>query len=188
MKKRYLLVIALLVLTALVFAACEDGPLTEIEIMQLCYSGISDAKSIKQEIRITQGNITQYACDKTYVKTDSGYDVSGEERRLNDTDAEEAYTVTEVSDTLTSATEALPTLKLDESYFEEGYRLTATGLTAVIKEENVKEVFSLSDDAIKSPTGDVEIELEVSGQKLSAVRVSYTSAGSNVSIELTMSY
>ena len=188
MKKRNLVVIALLLMVALLLAACVEDKLTAIEILQQKYNEITAAKSIEQKITITSGNFTQYERDKTYTKTTTGYSVTGTEKKLNDSSATEAYTVTDISEEVTSVANGTPTLKLDESYFEAGYKLTETGLTATVKQNNIKDVMSIEDDALTSPTSDLTLELSLSGDKLTTVRLSYTSGTSRVTIQLTMSY
>ena len=187
MKKRNLVVIALLLIVTLLLAACVEDKLTAIEILQQKYNEITAAKSIEQKITITSGNFTQYERDKTYAKTTTGYSVTGTEKKLNDSSATEAYTVTDISEEVTSVN-GTPTLKLDESYFEAGYKLTETGLTATVKQNNIKDVLSIEDDALTSPTSDLTLELSLSGDKLTTVRLSYTSGTSRVTIQLTMSY
>lgn len=187
MKKRNLVVIALLLIVALLLAACVEDKLTAIEILQQKYNEITAAKSIEQKITITSGNFTQYERDKTYTKTTTGYSVTGTEKKLNDSSATEAYTVTNISEEVTSVN-GTPTLKLDESYFEAGYKLTETGLTATVKQNNIKDVLSIEDEALTSPTSDLTLELSLSGDKLTTVRLSYTAGTSRVTIQLTMSY
>ncbi len=188
MKKRLAILTILFMLAAVMLAACADPKLTAIEILQQRYNDIATAKTIKQEITITQGNFTQYESTVTYTKTESGYNVTGSEKRLNDANAEQMYSVTQVNEQVSSASEAKPTIKLDESYFEEGYRLTETGLAATVKAEYVKEVFGTTDEDLKAPTNNLTVEMDVTDEHLATMRIGYVSDGSNVTIVLTMSY
>lgn len=187
MKKR-LVVLTVMLMLAIMLVACENTKLTAIEILQERYNEIATAETIKQEIRITKGNFTQYESTKTYTKSETGYSVTGSEKRLNDVDAEELYTVAEVTAQFSSAEEAKPTLKLDESYFEEGYRLTETGLTATVKAEHVKDVFGVTDAELKAPTSNLTLEMNVTGERLATLQIGYVSGYSNVTIVLTMGY
>lgn len=188
MKKRTILLIALMVMVTMVFAACTETKLTLIEQLRERYGEISEAATVKQEITITQGNFTQYESSKTYSKVETGYDVTGSEKRLNDAESDEPYTVTPIETHVDSVQGATPTLTLDESYFEEGYRLTETGLSATVKQSNIKDVFGVSETELTAPTSNLTLELRVSGEHLATVRINYVSNNSNVTIVLTMSY
>lgn len=190
MKKRYIVLLTvILVCATLALAACNGTEqLTSMEILRQRYGEIGSAKSIEQKITVQSGNFTQFESVKTYLKTQNGYDVTGTEKRLNDATASEAYAVKTVSEQVSAAEGAAPTLKLDENYFETGFRLTETGLTASVKADNVKDVFALDDGELKAPVSNLTLELNTSKDKLTTVKIKFVSGGSNVTVELTMTY
>lgn len=191
MKKKVLLLavmVAMVAIMAVVFCACDPmAQQTEIEGLQEQYGKIANANTIKQEIEIRKGGLVQFKSEKTYAKTEDGYSVTGTEKRLNDVDADELYDTTEVNDTLQKAVDATPTLKLDEQYFEAGFRLTETGLKANVKQGNIKDVFGIKGE-LKAPTDNLMLEMSVSGGHLSSVSINYDSNGSHVTITLTITY
>lgn len=191
MKKRIVLlasVIALLAIAMAVLCACNpEAQLTGMELVQQQYNEIATAKSIRQQISIKSGKMTQFESDKTYAKTEEGYTVTGTEKRLNGADADKLFDEKAINEQLQKAVEATPTLKLDERYFQEGYRLTETGLTANVKAENIKDVFGITGE-LKAPTDNLMLELSVTSGHISSVRISYDSSGSQVTITLTMTY
>ena len=188
MKKRILLVAVVLILSATLFAACVEAKLTAIEVLRELYKDIGTAQSITQEISVKKGNFTQFESSKTYAKAESGYDVTGSEKRLNDADAEQLYEVTEINSHIDGAEEAAPTVNLDESFFEEGYRLTESGLTAMVKADHITDVFGVTSEQLTAPTSNLMLELTVSGGHMSGVRITYESNGADVTITLTMTY
>lgn len=187
MKKSTLTIALLLAAVVMTLAACTQ-PLTGLDLFAQKYSEIASAKSIEQHITITSGSLTQYESAKTFAKTDAGYSVTGSTRSMNTADADKAFTVVEVNETVTSIAGGVPTLKLNEAYFEAGFRLTETSLAAVVKQANVKDVFALEDSAIAAPTADLQLELTLSGEHLTSATISYTSQGSNVVITLSIAY
>ncbi len=189
MKKKVLLLATIFVMAAVIavtLCACDPtAQQTEVQLLQQQYNDISAAKVIGQSILIKSGEITQFESEKTYTKTDDGYTVTGTEKRFNGVD--KLFDETPINETMQKAVDGKPTLKLDEQYFEAGYRLTETGLTANIKPANIKDVFGITGD-LKAPTDDLMLELSVSGGRLSTVRINYDSDGSHVTITLTMTY
>ncbi len=189
MKKKVLLLAAILamaVIIAVTLCACDPiAQQTEIEGLQEQYANIANAKTIAQKIEITDGEITQFESEKTYTKTDDGYTVTGTEKKFNGVD--KLFDETPINETVQKAVDAKPTLKLDEMYFEGGYRLTATGLTATVKQGNIKDVFGISGE-LKAPTDNLVLEMSASGGHLTSVRISYDSYDSHVVITLTMTY
>lgn len=193
MKKRVLLLAAILAIVAVIAATlCACDPTeqqTGAQLLQQQYNDISLAKEIEQKIEITKGEFTQFASEKTYTKTEDGYSVTGTEKRLNDADpdADELYDTTEIDEAYQKAVDGKPALKLDEQYFEAGFRLSETGLTANVKQANIKDVFGITGE-LTAPTDNLMLEMSVSGGRLSTVRINYDSNGSHVTITLTMTY
>lgn len=192
MKKKLVLLtaaIALLIIATAILCACDpnEEKLTGIDLVRYQYSEIASAKTIKQTIEIKSGEITQFESDKTYTATAEGYTVTGSEKKLNGLDASEPFTETPIAETLQKAAGATPTLNLDAKYFEQGYRLTDTELTANVKPENIKNVFAVSNDFV-APTDNLILHMNISGGHVVAVTISYTANESNVTISLTMTY
>ena len=189
MKKKLLFVAALLFVMIFALAACaEQQPLSTIDFVKQKYGEIASAKSIKQDISITKGSLTQFESSKTFAKTESGYNVTGTEKTMNKAGSQKPFEEVEINETLTSAQGVAPTLNLDVTFFEEGYRLTESGLTATVKPDSIKDVFDLDDSDLTAPTDDLVLELVINGQQLTSVRITYTSDGSNVTILLTIAY
>lgn len=187
MKKRYL-VVAVLLAAVLVLSACVQTPPEAIEVLRQKYSEISSAKSIKQEITITKGNFTPFESVKTYTKTENGYTVRGSEKTMNDADADKPFTEVQIDTTVGSAAGAAPSLTLDTAYFETGFRLTETGLNATVKQANVADVLGVEGTDLKAPTDSMVLEMVISNQVLSTVRITYASGEYNVVILLTVGY
>ena len=174
------------VIIAVTLCACDPtAQQTEIEGLQEQYANIANAKTIAQKIEITDGEITQFESEKTYTKTDDGYTVTGTEKKFNGVD--KLFDETPINETVQKAVDAKPTLKLDEQYFEAGYRLSETGLAANVKQANIKDVFGITGE-LSAPTDNLMLEMSVSGGRLSVVRINYDSDGSHVTITLTMAY
>lgn len=188
MKRKLVLLAALLVLAVALFAACEK-PLVGLDLLQQQYNDIVYAKSIKQQITISAGELVQFESSKTFAKVEQGYTVTGTERKLNDLDAETPFAETTVNEKVQSASGSLPTLKLSDAYFETGFYLPETGnsLRATVKQANIKDVFGVTGD-LPAATDNLTLELEVSAGHVSAVRIAYDSEGSQVVISLTMTY
>ena len=191
MKRKVIVILVVMVLVAViagVMSGCDTmTQQSELEHLQELYGEIGTAKAIEQRIEITKGEFVQFESEKLYSKTESGYTVTGREKRLNDTDAEELYDEKEINESVQKAVDAAPTLRLEAEYFQAGFRLSETGLTANVKPGNIKEVFGITGQ-LKAPTDDLMFELSVSGRHLSTVRIEYESEGSHVEITLTMTY
>lgn len=189
MKKRHILMMITLLFAAIALVACNTNEqLTPMQALQNKYNEITSASGIVQTITIKKGALMQFESEKTYLKTQDGYTVTGSEKRWNNSSASEPFTTTPINEQVGTAVGAAPTLKLNASYFEEGFRLTETGLVATVKQQNVKDVFGVGDSDLKAPTSDLMLELSVSAERLASVRISYTSNGSNVVITLSMNY
>ena len=173
MKKRLVVLVALLAVAIFVFASCAETPASALDILREKYEEVSTAKSIEQKIEITQ--------------TDTGYSVTGEEKRVNESlsDSDEMYNVTKVEESLTASEKFLPNLELKEEYFVSGYRLTETSLSATVVAGREKELLSLADVEVTAPVTNMTIQLSVEGEHLKSVAINYTSNGSSVAIELT---
>lgn len=192
MKKKIILLTTILALVAIMtaaLAACDPTvQLTEMERLQEQYNAISSANSIEQTIEITKGELKQFESEKTYTKTEDGYTIEGREKRLNGLDANEPFTETEINLQAQKAVDAAPTLKLDASCFQPDYRLSETGLIAIVKNDKIKDVFGITGD-LRAAVEDLRLELSLTGGRLSSVRINYDSdEGSHVTITLTMSY
>ena len=193
-KFRILLAVMAMALAVIALSACNAlGQLTPLEQMQQKYGEIVSAKEIVQEITIMQGNMLQYESEKTFTRVGAGYrgtgyNVTGTERILNDTNSDKLYTEKAVHYELTTAKNVAPTLKLSESYFEDGYTISATSLAATVKQANIKDVFTLTDSDLTAPTDNLRLELSAPGSQLSTVTITYTSGSSTVYITLRMTY
>ena len=187
MKKRLVVLVALLAVAIFVFASCAETPASALDILREKYEEVSTAKSIEQKIEITQGKRVQFESNKTFTKTDTGYSVTGEEKRVNESlsDSDEMYNVTKVEESLTASEKFLPNLELKEEYFVSGYRLTETSLSATVVAGREKELLSLADVEVTAPVTNMTIQLSVEGEHLKSVAINYTSNGSSVAIELT---
>ncbi len=189
MKKRLILLtiaVMLLTIVTVAFVGCDpEEEVTGLALIQQQYNDIVTAKAIVQSITIKSGEITQFESEKTYTKTDDGYTVTGTEKKFNGVD--KLFDETPINETVQKAVDAKPTLNLNEMYFEGDYRLSETGLTANVKQANVKDVFGATGE-LKAPTDNLMLEMSVSGGHISSVRISYDSEGSHVVITLTMTY
>lgn len=187
-KKLILLTIAVLLLTivTVAFVGCDpEEEVTGLALIQQQYNDIVTAKAIVQSITIKSGELVQFESEKTYAKTEDGYTVTGTEKKFNGED--KLFDETPINETVQKAVEAKPTLKLDEMYFEGGYRLTETELRATVKKGNIKDVFGISGE-LKAPTDNLVLEMSASGGHITTVHIDYDSNGSHVTITLTMTY
>ena len=187
MKKRIVLLTAILVLAALICAACTDK-LTPMEQINKYYEGISEATEIEQRIEIKTGSMLQYESSKKYTKQGDSYLVTGTEKRLNSLTAETPYTEKTTNETIQGNAEFAATLKLDESYFESGYSLSTSGLTANISKEHLKDVLTLTDAELTAPVDNAKLQLTISDGHLTSLTVTYDSGSSSVAITLSFNY
>ncbi len=190
MKRKFVLtLLALAALAIVVFAGCEQE-LSPLEIVQQGYNSVDGAKNIRQQITVTRGMLVEYESDKTFAKTDDGYSVSGTEKRTNpltDDETAEAQTVTTVNEHRNFPSEFLPIVSLKESYFKQGYVLTATQLTAQIVNGREREVLGIKEQ-LPAPTDNLTLFLSLDGSKLARFAITYNSDGALVEITLTFTY
>ena len=187
MKKRLFILAVLIAATAILLCACSEE-LTPIQVLQQKYNEISAATEITQKIEIKQGELLQYDRNVTYTKTEEGYNAVGEEKRLNSSqsDSDDYLTVQEIDKQYT-ATSFVPSLTLNTDYFAADYRLEETKLSATVPNAHVKDVLQLPAD-VNAPTGDVKLEMNVSGERLQSISLSYVAGSSTVTITLTFTY
>ena len=185
MKKRYLTILAVLVLTLAILAGCGgDQPLN---VLQQKYGKISNATEITQKIEITSGNLLQYSSDMTFTATDGNYSFVATEKSLNEVtaDAEQAYTTTTDSYTVAKADTFVSGLALNAKYFEKGYAASPTSLKANITDGHEKDVVKLDE---LSNVSNMTLELTANGNNLTSIVITYKTGSSNVKITLTFNY
>ena len=183
MKRAYLLVVAMILLTAVLLTACTETKQTAIEILQSKCNEINSASKIEQKIEIKRGSLTNYLREVNYTKGD-GYTAIGTEKTRNATDAEELYTTEQINEHYESTGSFVPGITLKVEYFAEGYNMTETSLVATIKGSDVTKVFTGND----LPTTDITLRLTVTDNHLSDLTISYTDSGNNVTISLKFTY
>ena len=186
MKKRYILLTAILVLAALACAACTK--LTPMEQISKYYEETANATKIEQKIEIKKGSMLQYESTKTYSKQDSGYLVTGTEKTLNSLTAETPYIENTINETMQGNAEIVAALKLDESYFGEDLTIDGNGLTASVKSEHVKDVLTLTDSELAAQVDNMKLSVTVSDAHLTALTITYDSGESDVTITLAYTY
>ena len=185
MKK--LRIIPVIVLGLVLLAGCGE---TEDELTKFrdAYAKTGDAVTVTQSIEVLRGELAVYLYDKQYEKTETGYEMSYTEQRLNKADAEteEAYTVTTGSDTVPAAETFNPALTLDLEDFRYGYELQRDSFRGELKAGREDAVFGFTKDHAEMK--DVTLSLLLDGNSLKELTVAFVSRSYSVSITLTFYY
>lgn len=173
----------------LLFAGCNE-PVTADEMQKFRdgYAQTEAAVTVTQNIEVLRGKLAVYVYEKEYEKTETGYEMTYTEKRLNQVTAEteEAYTVTTETATVAAAETFNPTLELDLGDFQSGYEILDASFRGQLREGKEDEVFGLTKSHAEMK--DVALSLTLGGERLQSLTVNFLSGDYSVSIELTFTY
>ena len=187
MKRKIVIVAIVMLLTLTLVAGCTEQEKSGIAWVQDLCDAITQVKTIDQKIEIKQNAMTPYTSEKHFVRTETGFDMTGTETKQSEVGSEAPTTTTTLSETYTFAQNVVPTLHLDETYFSDVSVSTTTGLTGTVKADKLKDLISLSDD-VEAPSGATRITLTASTQGVTGITLSYRSGTYDVTITLTFEY
>ena len=178
MKKSLVFVlIAILLVAAVAFAACRRGE-SDKTILDL-YGDVKNAKNATQTITIKNG-ATEIVVETLNYNFETGK-VTIERKTLNTSDADELYTTTTETKQITGNATAKLTKELLKDITEKDNVLTAT-----VSNAHINEVFGVSASDVQ---GDARIELVAQDSHIVSITVNYTSAnGNTVAIVTTYVY
>ena len=160
-------------------------PATALEGFEEKYEKIAEAKVIAQSITVTltESGLLQYSREKTYEKAGSGYAVETKEKRINDLDADTAYTETELSETVMGRADIELNLRLDELYLKDlEIDETAYTLEAEVREGSAESMLR------PAPVHGMHLGMTADAAHLEALTLTYATGNSDVVIVLTFTY
>ena len=179
-------IVSLIALGVMLLAGCNVSA-DELAKFREAYDNTKSAAGITQNIEVTRGKLAVYLYEKEYEKTETGYDMTYTEQRLNkiDGETEEAYTVTTGSDSVSAAETFNPALKLELSSFRYGYELQADSFRGEIRDGMEDNVFGFT--AEHAEMENVVLSLQLDGNALKSLGVVFTSGVYSVSISISFS-
>ena len=180
-----ILTATLLFALAVGVVGCKPQAESEFQAFTDGFNRMTQAKEIRQEIEVKNGSLLVYSLEKTYEKGNDAYSVSGEEKKLNEVGASEAYTVTTIEETVQKADTFTTSMRLSEELFS-AFEIAEGKLTASVKDESVNAVFGLNGD--HAPMHNVQLTLTLNDGRISALETVFTSGTYDVQILLTFSY
>ena len=186
MKRKIVIVAIVMLLTLTLVAGCTEQEKSGIALVQDLCDAITQVKTIDQKIEIKQNAMTPYTSEKHFVRTETGFDMTGTETKQSEVGSEAPTTTTTLSETYTFAQNVVPTLHLDETYFSD-VSVSTTGLTGTVKADKLKNLISLSDE-IETPSGNTRITLKTSTTAVTGITLFYRSGTYDVTITLTFAY
>ncbi len=165
-----------------------DGK-TNLELVEEKYGNLPDATKIEQTIEITAGELLQFSSDKTFVKTSSGYTVTGTEQKINVVKPDgEPYTSREIDETVEAGAFTVK-LGFNELYFSGTPTFRDGVFEANVKDDSVENVFGITEEipVTAAPHG-MKLKIATAGEHVTEIAVSYDSNRSNVNITLKFTY
>lgn len=160
---------------------------TPLEVIAEKYAKLADAATVSQEIGVSQGELVQYASQKTYKKAGAGYQVTGTEKRLNPLSSGKAEPYTETSiETTVKAGAFAPRLELDELYFT-NTKIENGTLEAKVMDSSVETVLGIAED-LPAPIHGLTLKIVTNDTHVTDMGITYASGESEIVITLKFTY
>ncbi len=189
MKKQWIATIAAIAAVGMMaLAACGETEDDGLNKFREGYAHTAEAVTVTQEIEVLRGKLAVYDFEKAYEKTETGYEMTSTEKRLNkvDENTEEAYTVTTENDVVSAAETFNPALTLETENFKYGYEIMGDTFRGELRDGTEDEVFGFNGEHAEME--EIVLTMTLDGDNLASLSVKFRSSDYSVSILISFSY
>ena len=165
----------------------KDPDKTPLGILETKYAKVTESTKITETVEIKSGELLQYRSEKTYTGTESGYTLEETTKRMNDLDAEELYTETELPAREVAKAEFTVKLDLDELYFSGEPEIEGDEVKLSVLDDSVERVLGLAGE-LPAPVHGLKLSMKTDETHVLGIGIAYASGSSAVTITLTFAY